>query len=308
LLEMTNYFRWSLIAALTFVTYYSIFDGESSFGRERRATPAGVPRACTRAGLFAFTFDEGPSKNTDSLLATLKAQNIKATFHVNVFATAGTFEASIKKAYADGHLIGLRFPPSFDARFLDKNSIVEMIVRDSQKIFDLIKVYPRFIRMSYDQYNTDTVKIIKELGMEITEWNVDPRTVNTIATNATAAQITEQLNTAITADMNKEGAGNGFIVLLHEFSEAFSKPEGFANFLTEFKKTNQLEYVSLDTCRGITGGYREKNIDTRDPSKTTTRASSSSDIPQATPAPKSEGNVLQVSFVALVSLLLVFFQ
>ena len=43
----------------------------------------GTQVRCTRPGLFAFTFDDGPSETLPKLLDKLDQLNVKATFFVN---------------------------------------------------------------------------------------------------------------------------------------------------------------------------------------------------------------------------------
>ena len=67
-----------------------------------------VPITCQREGDLALTFDGGPSMHTGKLLAILSKHNIKASFHLtpNNFDNP-VIQAYVKRAVADGHLLGL---------------------------------------------------------------------------------------------------------------------------------------------------------------------------------------------------------
>ena len=56
--------------------------------------------------LIAFTFDDGPSASiTPGILKILKEENVKATFFV--VGASSNLDYLIRKAYNDGHTIGL---------------------------------------------------------------------------------------------------------------------------------------------------------------------------------------------------------
>src|SRR5699024_7028919 len=54
-----------------------------------------------------LTFDDGPSKYTNKLLDVLKKYNVKATFFVTDQGLTKGYDDVIKRAYDEGHTIGL---------------------------------------------------------------------------------------------------------------------------------------------------------------------------------------------------------
>jgi peptidoglycan/xylan/chitin deacetylase (PgdA/CDA1 family) len=309
-MALLNTFRVTTASAVALAFWLLYFGDQSAFERLRRApaTVATVPDRCKTDRQFALTFDEGPSDNTAAVLDALKAANVKATFHPAIYAATTPFAANIKRAFDEGHLIGLRFPPGQDMRYMLEKDIVEIIVRDSQKIFDVIKFYPKFIRLEFGKYNDDTLKIIDKLGMIPVGWNLDFKDFS-IPASTSAADAKTLISNYYNTEMQKS---KSFISLQRDLYPLYKDQTILASQLTTLKGWG-VNLVTMDQCLSETGSYRDKNVNYLPTSSRSTSegpTSTSAPTPSTSPAKKNDasGKSLTVfsGVMALVSAVLLF--
>ncbi|KAK9759511.1 hypothetical protein K7432_017437, partial [Basidiobolus ranarum] len=75
-------------------------------GKPGNVVPGKIIETCSKAGTFAVTFDDGPSKYTGKLLDDLKARNVKVTFFVvGETLLVEQNRKFLKRAYDEGHHI-----------------------------------------------------------------------------------------------------------------------------------------------------------------------------------------------------------
>lgn len=102
---------------------------------------------------IALTFDDGPHPvYTPALLEGLKERNVKATFFV-IGMNAEVYPEIIKQIHEDGHLIGNH---TYSHAQLNKISIekqCEEINKTNEIIYNIIGVYPEFIRPSFGEWD-----------------------------------------------------------------------------------------------------------------------------------------------------------
>ncbi|MBG0813553.1 polysaccharide deacetylase family protein [Planomonospora sp. ID82291] len=134
------------------------------------AKPVPKPVDCTKVKCIALTFDDGPGKYADKLLATLKKHNAKATFFLEGQYVKSR-PAFAKLMVAEGHDIGNHSytHPKFT------ESSVEQIREELKKTQDVVKKvtgrYPTTIRPPYGLLDDDTKAVATELKMPIVLWN-----------------------------------------------------------------------------------------------------------------------------------------
>lgn len=161
-----------------------------------------------------LTFDDGPSRYTDSILEYLRAYDIKATFFV---VPDGSAESNARlKAIADaGHTIGIH---TATHEYNKIYASVEDYLEDFKIAYD--RVYEatgikctlfRFPGGSINDYNT---AIREDLIAEMTrrrfiyfDWNVD-------SSDALGATWTEMYNNVLT----QTAANNRSVVLMHDYN------------------------------------------------------------------------------------------
>ncbi len=136
-----------------------------------------------------LTFDDGPSNYTGQLLDVLKKYNVKATF----FVTGKGSDQFIKRAYEEGHSIGLHtythqyntVYKSVDAYFDDLNKVSDRVKRITGVESKLIR-FPGGSSNTVSKFNpsimTTLAREVELRGYKYFDWNVasgDTGTTNT---------------------------------------------------------------------------------------------------------------------------------
>jgi peptidoglycan/xylan/chitin deacetylase (PgdA/CDA1 family) len=94
---------------------------------------------CDKPGLLALTYDDGPSRYTETLLDTLKENNVKATFFiVGVNIKTNRERDILKRIYNEGHLIASHTWSHQDLRTLSDWRIREEMTKTDDVIFDVL--------------------------------------------------------------------------------------------------------------------------------------------------------------------------
>ena len=120
--------------------------------------------------LVAFTFDDGPIKETtEVLLDGLRLRNVKATFFV-LGAQCEEFPDILKKIAEDGHQIGGHGYNHKNLPLLKQKEIEEQINKTNEIIESIIGERPKIFRPAYGNYNR---KVIKYSEMPIILWSID---------------------------------------------------------------------------------------------------------------------------------------
>lgn len=131
---------------------------------------------CPLAGRnIALTFDDGPSWLTPKVLDELASRNMKATFFINAEnatkdARLGPF---IHRAFVEGHLIASHSYSHPDLTTLTREEVREQLLKNGEKIAQLIGVFPRFFRPPFGNINTVVMEEAAALDSEVVLWNWD---------------------------------------------------------------------------------------------------------------------------------------
>lgn len=135
-----------------------------------------------KPGVIYLTFDDGPSGSgsTKSILDTLKKYNVKATF----FVTSNGPDSLIKRAYDEGHTIGLHTASHNYAKiYASEEAYFKDLKRISDRVEKITGVKSKYIRFPGGSSNTISRKYSKgimtrliqklhEQGYEYYDWNV----------------------------------------------------------------------------------------------------------------------------------------
>lgn len=119
--------------------------------------------------LIAFTFDDGPSKNTSYLLDELDKRNAKVSFFV-VGQMINNNKDTLKKAYEKGHTIGIHSYSHKNFKTLNKNQLLKEINNTNKLVSEITNEQPKYLRPPYGSYNKLTQK---ETNMPIILWSLD---------------------------------------------------------------------------------------------------------------------------------------
>ena len=108
---------------------------------------------CVKPGLFALTFDDGPSKNFPLLLDILKEKKVHATFFVNGYGQTDILQSPgrdwLIRADKEGHLIASH---SFDHSKMTLLSTKEQYLQmkwNDDVIYSVIGKRPIYMRPPY---------------------------------------------------------------------------------------------------------------------------------------------------------------
>lgn len=147
-----------------------------------------------------LTFDDGPSSYTNELLDILKKYNVKATF----FVTNNGSDATIKRAYEEGHSIGLhtyshnysKVYQSIDAYFDDLNKISNRVERITGEKSKLIR-FPGGSSNTVSNFNpgimTTLTKEVEIRGYKYFDWNVGSSDTSTSNSSTIANNVIKSL-------------------------------------------------------------------------------------------------------------------
>ena len=125
-----------------------------------------------------LTFDDGPSKVTESVLKTLKDEDVKATFFV---MGSGTNHDLLKRISDEGHEIGVH---TYSHKYKDVYKSIDAYVKDYNKIYKVIEDktgkkptvfrYPGGSNNVYNVLNQkETTAEMFRRGFVPFDWNVD---------------------------------------------------------------------------------------------------------------------------------------
>ncbi|KAF9956693.1 chitin deacetylase [Mortierella alpina] len=232
-------------------------------------------------GVVAYTFDDGPAEYNDQLLAVLKKKNVKATFFVlgQMIALNDQQAGSLKKILADGHQLASHTYTHGDLSTMSVADMQKEMSTTSDIMFKHSSVRPRYMRAPYGSCGEACLKVMADLGLVVSHWNVDTNdwqhkneTDPLVATSKSMAEI----NSKIVA--NSDPKRDSFIVLQHEL-EKFSV-EHLADAVIDAVLKAGYRFVTMEECIG-TPAYLAGSILPSATAATTaaTSASSGTSVP-----------------------------
>ena len=126
-----------------------------------------------------FTFDDGPSANTDEILDILKEYDVRATF----FVVGKTDEHSVRmyqRIVDEGHTLAMHsYSHKYDEIYASKESYVEDLTKLQEYLYQITGVWPRFCRFPGGSSNTvsnvdmtELIEYLNENGITYFDWNI----------------------------------------------------------------------------------------------------------------------------------------
>ncbi|KAI8822176.1 uncharacterized protein EV422DRAFT_525956 [Fimicolochytrium jonesii] len=302
-MPVLNAWRIFSLATLSIVLYFAFFktdDEKSAVSRKKRAPTMSawnnLPSTCNAANQMALTFDEGATTpQTLGLLDGLVTANLKATFHViSAYLTTSTFNATLKRVYTDGHVVGIRLRPALTANTMTIAALQAELLSEAQAVRDVIGVYPKFVRFAYGDMTPEILAMLDANGFVATGFSVDSQDY------APSHSVNEADKASIGTYINAQATANGYpsispIVILRANLDVTAN--NIVPIVAALRNASASRvFVTLDKCRGIASPYRTSN----DPpggaaaapttpaaaaSPTTTAAVANQPAPPADPAP-----------------------
>ncbi|KAG0354514.1 chitin deacetylase [Podila minutissima] len=211
---------------------------------------------CPNAGDWGITFDDGPTPNTIPLLATLKANNVKATFFVmgsNVVRNAPI----LKQEYDEGHHIASHTWSHFPLTSLSNEQIVAEVKWTEKAVFEITGLRMKYIRPPYGDIDNRVRSVISKLGYRVVDWTDDAADSKDFALNAkyTEATLAAGVNTMAThlTTWGANPANKGIITLEHDL---YNVTVTFAKLLLDATKQAKLKPMTVAQCLGDNSPYQ----------------------------------------------------
>ncbi|KAG0078336.1 hypothetical protein BGZ93_004536 [Podila epicladia] len=205
---------------------------------------------CNAPGTLALTFDDGPGIYNDQLLAILAKKNVKATFFMigeNIVATPA-LSATLKKILAGGHQLASHTYTHSNLDLMTEEQMKSEISRTSDAMFTHAGVRPAYMRAPEGRCAELCTKVMTELGLVISHWNVD---TNDWRHKAQAPQTAADLSMVDINEVivkNSNPATDSFILLQHEIHK-FSV-ELLAERVIDAILAKGYKFVTMEECVG----------------------------------------------------------
>ncbi|MBF0499106.1 MAG: polysaccharide deacetylase family protein [Candidatus Riflebacteria bacterium] len=155
-----------------------------------------------------LTFDDGPHPiNTPYILDVLKHLDLKAIFFV-VGTNVRKYPDIVRRIYAEGHTIGNHTFYHPNLCHCTEERITKEIRDTNELIRQITGIKPTLFRPPYGGINHRVLETLKQEGMSVMLWSVDPGDWRNRNINKTVENLKRQLAF--------NHGGRGGIVLLHD--------------------------------------------------------------------------------------------
>lgn len=201
---------------------------------------ADIVNKCSRPGMFAMTWDDGPADFTGQLLDILKSKNVKTTFHLSTqHLTDPNVQSMVARIAGEGHLVGLRTEPDWNMFQMSDDMIKAVIARAGNTLANFSKHYPKFVRLPYKGWDDRVRRAVESTGAIITQHNIESYDYT-----GNADRIFNSFQLSIS--LKTPGSGN-FISVQRD---SIQGSVGVTGKLIDLIKESGYEIVTLDRCIG----------------------------------------------------------
>ncbi|KAI9223761.1 hypothetical protein BC828DRAFT_402859 [Blastocladiella britannica] len=224
---------------------------------------------CTRPGVVALSFDDGPSQFTRSIIELLNKEKIKATFFTMGMQLLKPEQAAVTKfAFDSGHVIGSHtwqhrslltsqndltgFKKSTAKGFMSLNALrVEMIFTDMM-IEKTIGKRPRLFRPPYFEWTSKAMAWLDTSGYRVVNINVDSKDYM-LPAGSKPANVMDLLK----AEFAKATTEGSWIHLQHDVIGFSAEAVGQ---VVKFFREKNLQFVTVNECIGEADPYKSVAI------------------------------------------------
>jgi peptidoglycan/xylan/chitin deacetylase (PgdA/CDA1 family) len=225
----------------------------SPFLESRQSSPAAgiVYSKCSKPGVFALAFDDGPGQYTEELIKTLNAAGAKATFFFTgtLYGCIYNRASAVKAAYSSGHQVASH--TWTHPQTLDSMSVAQLTT-ETQKLetalVNIIGVKPTYMRPPYLKTGGNVPTAMKSLGYRMITDSIDSQDWN----GASASASEQKFRSAGPSTSD----GKGHISLMHETYA--STVRDLVPRLIKWAKENNLKMVTVAECLGDASGAYAK--------------------------------------------------
>lgn len=230
------HFLESAVTALLLATSAVAIPIESPLGLIKRAPSAGVViQKCSKPGVLALAYDDGPYQYTSQLVDILNNGGAKATFFMTgtLYGCIYSQKTAVKKAFDSGHQIASHtwtHPSNFGS--LSSSQLTTEMQKLEQAMVNIIGKKPAYMRPPYLATGGSVLSTMGSLGYKVITDDVDSGDWN----NQTPAQSEAKFTAA-------GASGNGHIPLMHETYA--TTVQNLTPWLINWAKQNNLKLVTV---------------------------------------------------------------
>ncbi|KAK4120649.1 carbohydrate esterase family 4 protein [Parathielavia appendiculata] len=204
---------------------------------KRGPSPGVVIQKCSKPGVLALAYDDGPYQYTSQLVDILDKAGAKATFFWTgtLYGCIYNQAAAVKKAYASGHQIASHTWTHPHMGTLSESQIRSEMTKLEEAFVNLIGKKPAYMRPPYLDTSGAVLPTLKSMGYKVITDDVDSQDWNG-KTPDQSAQFFQQAGPG----------GNGHISLMHETYA--STVQTLTPWLINWAKQNNLKLVTVAEC------------------------------------------------------------
>ncbi|KAI1498031.1 carbohydrate esterase family 4 protein [Biscogniauxia marginata] len=214
---------------------------------KREHTAGTVISKCSRPGVLALAYDDGPYQFTSSLVDTLDAAGVKGTFFFTgtLYGCIYGQAAAVKKAFESGHQVASHTWTHPHMASMSASQIQSEMEKVEQAMVNIFGKKPQYMRPPYLETGGAFLGVMKQLNYTVITDDVDAGDWN----NQSPQQSQQKFQQA-------GASGNGHIPLMHEtYSGTVTT---LTSWLIDWAKTNNLEIVTVAECLDDASGmYKE---------------------------------------------------
>ncbi|KAI7900478.1 uncharacterized protein BX663DRAFT_439352 [Cokeromyces recurvatus] len=230
---------------------------------------------CNRPGVFALTFDDGPSKYSWGLSKSLKEQGIKATFFINGKNSVDVLKDStltdegektylevIKSYYDSGHEIASHTLNHQNLVGLSEEEIKLQMNTQSDIIYQAIGKRPALMRPPEGVIDDVSSKVLKELGYNDIMWDIDTKDWEHNGLNAEQERVRKVMENDVA------NTSMGHICLEHDIHE--DTVQHLVPWLITYVKEKGYEFVTVSNCIGVKPYHEVESFEANNSTLTST--------------------------------------
>jgi peptidoglycan/xylan/chitin deacetylase (PgdA/CDA1 family) len=218
---------------------------------------ATVIEKCITPGMFALTYDDGPSTNIPALLLKLDQLKVKATFFINAqnfanFVNPASQDAQLVKAIFDqGHQIGTHTFSHKDLATLDIQGIWDEMRLNDDAIKRIIGKRPTHLRPPFLSTSPRMLEAVGSFGYKVVSINLDTKDFEH---NNKPNEVALQHQTVDAAVLQSNIARDSFISLNHDFT---SKIVQWTEEFVALARGKGYKLVTTAECIGDQNPYQD---------------------------------------------------
>lgn len=211
---------------------------------------------CTRPGLVAITYEDGPFIYTEKILDLLDEHKVKATFFITgnnigkkpIDDPTTEWPRIIRRMHSAGHQVGSHGYSHLDLSSTTKELREQDIIYNEMAFRNILGFFPRYIRPPYDSctWPSGCMDCLAKMGYHVIggnvelgdSWNDTPDTVQ---------QSKDVFNRGVSIDQTE---GN-YILTMHDTS--YQTAYNLTEFVLQQLRQRAYKLVTIGECVGDTG-------------------------------------------------------